>query len=140
MNVSRPCTLALGNIPNTTIYRDIEQYTDAIRVPGIIILRIDSPIYFANSNYLRERLMRWIEDEKDLRVKEDILQYVILDMSSVANIDTGGIRMLQELKRVLDNKHLQLALANPGVNLMEKFNKAKFTEFLGQKLVVSHSF
>ncbi|GLJ38942.1 hypothetical protein SUGI_0793960 [Cryptomeria japonica] len=132
LNVSRPRTVALGNIPNTTIYRDTEQYTDATRVPGIIILRIDSPIYFANSNYLRERLMRWIEDEKDLRVNEDILHYVILDMSSVPNIDTSGIRMLQELKKNLDNKHLQLALANPGVGLMEKFIKAKFTEFLGQ--------
>jgi sulfate transporter 3 len=53
--IARPKTLALGNIPNSMIYRSLEQYPNANNVPGILILEIDSPIYFANSSYLRER-------------------------------------------------------------------------------------
>ena len=53
--VARPRTFVLGNIPDTTIYRNAEQYTNTSNVPGILILEIDAPIYFANSNYLRER-------------------------------------------------------------------------------------
>jgi len=45
----------LGNIPNSGIYRNVEQYPNAKHVPGILILDIDAPIYFANASYLRER-------------------------------------------------------------------------------------
>lgn len=38
-------------------YRSIEQYPKAIYIPGILILNISGPIYFANANYLRERYL-----------------------------------------------------------------------------------
>ena len=53
--VARPKTFVLGNIPDSMIYRNVEQYTNTNNVPGILVLEIDAPIYFANSNYLRER-------------------------------------------------------------------------------------
>jgi len=53
--VARPRTFVLGNIPNSVIYRNIEHYPNANRVAGILILKIDAPIYFANASYLRER-------------------------------------------------------------------------------------
>ena len=53
--IARPRTLVLGNIPNSKIFRNVEQYPNANIVPGILILKIDAPIYFANSSYLRER-------------------------------------------------------------------------------------
>lgn len=45
----------LGNMPNSTIYRRMDQYTMARTVPGVLVLHIDAPIYFANASYLRER-------------------------------------------------------------------------------------
>jgi hypothetical protein len=53
--VARPKTFILGNIPNSMIYRNVEQYTNTSSVPGVLILEIDAPIYFANASYLRER-------------------------------------------------------------------------------------
>lgn len=53
--VARPRTFVLGNIPNSVIYRSVNQYPNASNVPGVLILEIDAPIYFANSGYLRER-------------------------------------------------------------------------------------
>lgn len=55
--VARPKTVVLGNIPNTVIYRSVDQYTSANNVPGILILHINAPIYFANASYLRERYL-----------------------------------------------------------------------------------
>lgn len=55
--VARPRTVVLGNLPNSTVYRNIEQYPIAGNVPGVLILEIDAPIYFANSSYLRERYL-----------------------------------------------------------------------------------
>ncbi|KAK0580726.1 hypothetical protein LWI29_005567 [Acer saccharum] len=135
--VARPRTVVLGNIPNSNIYRNIEHYTNANQVPGVLILEIDAPIYFANSSYLRERIIRWIDEEED-RLKssgECSLQYVILDMSAVGNIDTSGISMLDEVKKILDRRDLKLVLANPVAEVMKKLDKAKFIENLGQEWI-----
>ncbi|KAK1588039.1 hypothetical protein Q3G72_019322 [Acer saccharum] len=135
--VARPRTVVLGNIPNSNIYRNIEHYTNANQVPGVLILEIDAPIYFANSSYLRERIIRWIDEEED-RLKssgECCLQYVILDMSAVGNIDTSGISMLDEVKKILDRRDLKLVLANPVAEVMKKLDKAKFIENLGQEWI-----
>ncbi|XP_031745223.1 sulfate transporter 3.1 isoform X2 [Cucumis sativus] len=135
--VARPRTLVLGNLPNSTLYRNIEQYPNAGNVPGILILEIDAPIYFANSSYLRERIMRWVDEEED-RIKassESTLQYVVLDMSAVGNIDTSGISMFEELKKILERRGLKIVLANPGAEVMKKLDKGKFIETLGHEWI-----
>lgn len=53
--VARPRTTVLGNMPNSMIYRRMDQYPMAQCVPGVFVIQIDAPIYFANSSYLRER-------------------------------------------------------------------------------------
>ncbi|KAK6260047.1 STAS domain - like 1 [Theobroma cacao] len=135
--VARPKTLVLGNIPNSTIYRNVEQYPNTNNVAGVLILEIDAPIYFANSSYLRERISRWIDEEED-KLKstgETSLQYIILDMSAVGNIDTSGISMLEEVKKTTDRRGLKLVLANPGAEVMKKLNKSKFLETIGQEWI-----
>ena len=53
--VARPATCKLGKVPNSMIYRDLAQYPGSTVVPGIIVLQLGSPIYFANCTYIRER-------------------------------------------------------------------------------------
>ncbi|KAJ4847479.1 Sulfate transporter 3.1 [Turnera subulata] len=135
--VARPKTFVLGNIPDSMIYRNAEQYPNTNNVPGVLILEIDAPIYFANSSYLRERITRWVNEEEDkLRSSgETTLQYVILDMGAVGNIDTSGLSMLEEIKKVMDRRELKLVLANPGAEVMKKLNKAKLIEKIGQEWI-----
>lgn len=55
LQVTRPRTVLLGNLPRTAIYRNVDQYPEATKVPGVVIVRVDSAIYFNNSNYIKER-------------------------------------------------------------------------------------
>ncbi|CAL8159480.1 unnamed protein product [Prunus armeniaca] len=60
--VARPRTFVQGNLPNSMVYRNVEQYPNAMQCSWnsqILILEIDAPIYFANTNYLRERHTGW---------------------------------------------------------------------------------
>lgn len=59
LQVTRPHTAVLGSIPGTNVYRNVHQYTDTVAEPGILIVQIDSSIYFANSNYIRERCVNF---------------------------------------------------------------------------------
>uniref|UniRef100_M4EXD2 STAS domain-containing protein n=1 Tax=Brassica campestris TaxID=3711 RepID=M4EXD2_BRACM len=115
-------------MPNSPIYRNTEQYPYSRTVPGLLILEIDAPIYFANAGYLRERITSWIDEEEE-RVKtsgENSLQYVILDMSAGGNIDTSGISMMEEIKKIMDRRKLKLVLVNPKGEVVKKLTRSKF--------------
>ncbi|MCO5597975.1 hypothetical protein L7F22_052064 [Adiantum nelumboides] len=135
LHVTRPHTALLGNIPGTSIYRNVQQYPDAIRMPGIMIVRIDAAIYFSNSNYIRERILRWLDEEGDRIEKENgvHLQYAIIEMSPVTNIDTTGILSFEDLLRTLRKRQIQLAFANPGTGVIQKLNDAGFVHLLGNQ-------
>ncbi|XP_021770306.1 sulfate transporter 3.1-like isoform X1 [Chenopodium quinoa] len=135
--VARPRTFVMGNVPNSISYRSIDQYPAAQTVPGILILEIGAPIFFANATYLRDRILRWIDEEYD-RLKssgETNLYYVILDMSAVGSIDTSGINMFEELKKIMDRRDLKLVLANPGGEVMKKLQRSKVVELLGEEWI-----
>ncbi|KAH7516343.1 hypothetical protein FEM48_Zijuj10G0125000 [Ziziphus jujuba var. spinosa] len=129
LQVTRPRTVVLGSIPGTDIYRDVHHYKEAMTVPGFLILSIEAPINFANSMYLNERILRWIEEfetEDDMK-KYLSIQYVILEMSAVSAIDTTGVSLFKDLKKAIEKKGMELVLVNPLGEVMEKLQRAEET-------------
>lgn len=55
LQVTRPRTAILGKLSGTKVYRNILQYPKATQIPGMLIIRVDSAIYFSNSNYIKDR-------------------------------------------------------------------------------------
>ncbi|KAK6940124.1 STAS domain [Dillenia turbinata] len=134
LQVTRPRVALLGKLPRTSVYRNIQQYPEATTVPGILIVRVDSAIYFSNSNYVRERILRWLADEEEQKKEPYIpkIQYLIVDMSPVTDIDTSGIHALEELYRSLQKREVELALANPGQTVIDKLHASKFHDLIGE--------
>ncbi|XP_047316954.1 probable sulfate transporter 3.4 [Impatiens glandulifera] len=133
LHVTRPNTLVLGNIHGTQIYQGICQYREASRVPSFLILAIQSPIYFANSTYILERVLRFVREEEE-RIEANngnMLKCVILDMTAVTAIDTSGIYTISELKKMLEKRSLQFVLANPVGTVVEKLNHSNVLESFG---------
>ncbi|KAF3511009.1 hypothetical protein F2Q69_00003548 [Brassica cretica] len=133
LHVTRPNTLEFGNIQGTQIYQSLKRYREASRIHGFLILAVESPIYFANSTYLQERILRWTREE-ETRIKENngsTLKCIVLDMTAVSSIDTSGIEAVFELRRRLEKQSLQLVLVNPVGSVMEKLHKSKIIESLG---------
>ncbi|KAJ0440770.1 putative SLC26A/SulP transporter, STAS domain, sulfate anion transporter, STAS domain superfamily [Helianthus annuus] len=133
LHVTRPNTGVLGNIPGTHIYQNVNRYREAKRVPSFAILGIEAPIYFANATYLQERIMRWIREEEEWLAANNgsSLKCVIIDMTAVTGIDTSGLAMMKELKKMLEKRSLQLVLANPGGTVMEKLHQSNILESFG---------
>ncbi|KAK4491220.1 hypothetical protein RD792_001953 [Penstemon davidsonii] len=133
LQVTRPRTAVLGKVPKTKVYRNIQQYPEAVQVPGVVIVRVDSAIYFSNSNYIRERMLRLITDEEEQRKENNQprIKYLIIEMSPVTDIDTSGIHALEELNKSLEKKDIQLVLANPGQTVLEKLHASDFANTVG---------
>jgi hypothetical protein len=50
------------------VYRNVEQYPSAEIVPGVLVVRLDAPVYFANVQWMEDKLvayeaeaLRWVE-------------------------------------------------------------------------------
>ncbi|CAN6291868.1 unnamed protein product [Urochloa humidicola] len=134
LQATRPKTALLGNLPRTSIYRKIEQYPDVTTVPGMVIVQVDSAIYFTNSNYVKERILRWLEEEEERQRQQNFpqIEFLIVELSPVVDIDTSGIHALEELFRELKKSKIQLILANPGPTVIQKLRSAKFPELIGE--------
>ncbi|XP_072994540.1 probable sulfate transporter 3.5 [Typha latifolia] len=134
--VARPTTCKLGNVKNTEIFRDIEQYPDATSFSSILILQLGSPIYFVNAGYLRERIARWVEDEENIARKNgEDLQYVIVDFGGVTSIDNTGIGMLHEVHRNLVRRGIKVALINPRTDVANKLVASGYIQVIGENWV-----
>ncbi|KAE8701628.1 High affinity sulfate transporter 1 [Hibiscus syriacus] len=133
LQVTRPRTAILGKVPRTNVYRNILQYPETAKVPGILIVIVDSAIYFSNSNYVKERILRWLmdEEEKAKVACQPTIQFLIVEMSPITDIDTSGIHALEELHRSLEKKNIELILANPGPVVMVKLEASKFVNLIG---------
>ncbi|KAE9595081.1 High affinity sulfate transporter 1 [Lupinus albus] len=134
LQVTRPRTAVLGKLPGTSVYRNIQQYPKATQIPGMLIIRVDSAIYFSNSNYIKERILRWLTDEETQRTGSELaaIQYLVVEMSPVTDIDTSGIHALEELYKSLHKREVQLVLANPGPIVMEKLHASNLTDLVGE--------
>ncbi|XVE70361.1 hypothetical protein DITRI_Ditri10aG0066700 [Diplodiscus trichospermus] len=132
--VARPATCKLGKIPNSTLYRDTEQYPGSTGIQGILVLQLGSPIYFANCSYIRERILRYIQEEQDNSdSKTDIIEHLLLELSGVSSIDMTGIETFVEVRRILEAKGIKLAIVNPRIEVLEKMTLAKFTDSIGKE-------
>ncbi|KAM7523715.1 hypothetical protein LguiA_013617 [Lonicera macranthoides] len=108
-------TEALGKLPGTDMYCDLNQYPMALNTPGVLILRIKSPLLcFANATFISERILKWVIDEQEVDSKGSItgrIQLVIIDMSNLMNIDTTGMASLEELYDKLHSHGIELKIA-----------------------------
>ncbi|XP_028754248.1 high affinity sulfate transporter 2-like isoform X1 [Neltuma alba] len=134
LQVTRPRTVALGKLPGTKVYRNIYQYPSARQIPGMLIIRVDSAIYFSNSNYIKDRILRWLQDEDEGRKESSFptIEYLIVEMSPVTDIDTSGIHAFEDLYKSLQKRGVQLILSNPGPIVMEKLYASKLVDMIGE--------
>ncbi|KAK1413917.1 hypothetical protein QVD17_29654 [Tagetes erecta] len=131
--VARPASSKLGNIPDTSLYRDVEQYPGAINIPKTLVLQLGSPIYFANSGYIRERILRWVRDEKANKETDgDDVEYVLLDLGGVTSIDITGVETLIEIRRSLEAQEVKVVIVNPRLEVMEKLIVTNFVDKIGK--------
>jgi len=155
-----PHTAVLGRLPGTTVYRNVKQYPDASTCSGVVIVRIDAPIYFANTQNVRDKLQKYynaakrrlaengggtlgaevgFNDEEQnaggARGDEHLVQdvrFLVLEMSPVSHVDTSALHILHDLYAHYKNLGCQLCFCNPNRTVMSRFTASGFVEEVGR--------
>ncbi|CAK9185778.1 unnamed protein product [Ilex paraguariensis] len=131
----------LGRLPGTDMFCDVKQYPMALKTPGVLITRVKSSLLcFANANVVRERILKWVTDEQEVDAKGNVegrIQLVVIDMSNLMNIDTSGMASLEELHAKLASLGIELAIANPKWQVIEKIRLCNLVDKVGGRVFLT---
>ena len=101
----RPYRAELGQIPTVRGYHDRSRHPDAERLPGIVIVRFDAPLFFANGGMFDDYVRSVVADAgPDVRT-------VILAAEPITDIDTTAVDELIELDDFLASRGIELIIA-----------------------------
>ncbi|XP_020593459.1 sulfate transporter 4.1, chloroplastic-like isoform X2 [Phalaenopsis equestris] len=133
---ANPHVAVLGRLPGTTVYRNILQYPEAYTYNGIVVVRIDAPIYFANTSYIKERLREYeLDMSGSIRRGPDVgrIHFVIIEMSPVTYVDSSAIQALKELHQEYKSRGIQILIANPSREVHLSLFKSGLLDILGKE-------
>jgi sulfate transporter 4 len=130
-----PHTAQLGRLPGSTVYRNIKQYPSAERYDGIVMVRIDAPIYFANTDNVRCKLQKYeqlAEEELAARNAGEV-KFIILELSPVSHVDSSALHILQDMTKTYKERGIRMLFSNPSVKVMDSFVKSKLADEVGRE-------
>ncbi len=102
--ISRPNVAELGHVPGTRLFRDLDRFEQSVRLKDIMVLRVDASFSFANAEYFKDFIL-----EKSEREGRNV-EVVIVDGSSINDLDTTAIGALSSVIESLDEMDIELHL------------------------------
>ncbi len=101
----RPHDAVLGRAPGVKGYHDVTRYPDARQVPGLVLFRWDAPLFFANADTFRRRIMEVVDSSRAP------VRWVVVAAEPITDVDTTAAEMLGELDKALATRRAVLAFA-----------------------------
>ena len=123
---STPALHRLGLHPRTGAYLDLARHDDLVPTPGIVIVRLDGPLFFADANRFRDGLERIVAAEAEP------VRAVVFDAEAVSQTDTDGADVLIELAQRYADRGIELSLARVQSAVLEMWTRAGVLEALGE--------
>jgi len=99
-----PHVAVMGRLDEQGVWRNVARYPDVRLEEGLVVLRPDASLYFANATYLRDVVERTLAEHDDARG-------LVLDLSAVNDVDAVGLDGLDALMRELDQRDVEVHLA-----------------------------
>lgn len=100
---SRPHIARLGRAPGSDQYTDIHRHPENVLPQGVVVLRVESPLFFANADVVRSAARA--------AAREDGVRAVVIDAETVPTIDITAAHMLHELHDELAAEGVRFVLA-----------------------------
>jgi high affinity sulfate transporter 1 len=101
----RPYSAVLGRAEGVKGYHDISRYPDARRIPGLVLFRWDAPLFFANAEWIHDRV------QDAIATSPTPVRWVVVAAEPVTSVDVTSADMLAELDEQLQAAGIELCFA-----------------------------
>jgi high affinity sulfate transporter 1 len=101
----RPHSAVLGRAEGVKGYHDIKRYPDARQIPGLVLFRWDAPLFFANAELFRERVLAAAKNAPTPT------RWLVVAAEPVTSVDVTAADTLEELDKALHEASIELCFA-----------------------------
>ncbi len=126
---SRPHMAVVGRVPGTEHFRNVLRH-QVETVPGLLALRVDESLFFANATVVEDRIGDHLRADPQLR-------QVLLICSAVNQIDATALEVLTELERSLAARGIVFLLAEVKGPVMDRLRHTDLGQQLDGRIFLS---
>jgi high affinity sulfate transporter 1 len=113
----QPHRTELVELPDVAGYHDAERHPEGHRVDGLVLVRFDAPLFFANGAILT----RYVRDL--VRDAEKPVEWVVLAAEPITDLDTTAVEAIEELDEYLERKGIRLGFAAMKGPVKDRLNR-----------------
>jgi len=118
--VWRPYEAVLGRVPGMAGYHDSRVNPTAAYLPGLVIYRFDGPLFFANANTFRDKVLQ-------LAGSEPRPTWILVAAEPITDVDTTAADMLEDLDEKLNATGTSLVFAELKTPVRVKVERYELT-------------
>ncbi|MFF3883792.1 SulP family inorganic anion transporter [Streptomyces sp. NPDC001914] len=124
--VARPHDAVQGLVPGLAGMHDVDDYPDARVIPGLLVYRYDSPLFFANAEDFRRSALAAVAEQ------EVPVRWFVLNAEANVEVDITALDSLDELRRELEGRGVEFAMARVKQDLRDDLDAYGLSESVGE--------
>ena len=117
IGAKRSSSSVLGKVPGETSYRSLENYPDGETYPGLLMVRFNGSIFFANAPDFADEIREGVAAFQP--------QVVLVDCESITSVDATAIIAISKLSDELTQTGVELNLARVRETVMEVIRRSE---------------
>ncbi len=126
---SHPHMAVVGRVPGSEHFRNIERH-QVETLPGLIALRIDESLYFANAQLLEEKIETLIQTHPGTHC-------ILLILSAVNQLDTTALATLTELEKSLASRNITLQFSEVKGPVLDRMRSTELGQHMKDRIFLS---
>lgn len=105
VRVWQPYRAELVAVPDREGFHDVARHPEGRRIPGLVIVRFDAPLFFANGEMFDRYVRSLVTDSRRP------IEWVVLAAEPIIGLDTTAVDELVDLDRYLESCAIRLVFA-----------------------------
>jgi len=122
----RPHSAVLGRAEGVRGYHDITRYPDARQIPGLVLFRWDAPLFFANAELFKARVL------EAAAKSPPPVRWLVVAAEPVTSVDVTAADALAELDETLHRAGIELSFAELKDPVKDKLKRFELFSRFGE--------
>jgi SulP family sulfate permease len=121
----------LGYVPDVAGMHDIDDHPDAVQVPGLVVYRYDSPLFFANADDFTRRALEVV----DAAQQRGDVEWFLLNAEANTEVDLTAVDALEALRATLERRGIVFAMARVKEDMRVSLEAGGLVEQVGAAFI-----
>ena len=124
-----PPVYVLGRKPGTNVFRPLaEEHRDDEMFPGLLLLRLEGRIFFANAEHIGQKVWALVDQAKP--------KVLVLYLSGVPDLEYTALKMLTTAQKRLQDRGITLWLVGLNPHVLAMVQRSPLGQALGREAML----